>query len=322
MKTSRRVATVDGMDRTVQSIPGSRFGARIEGLDPTEISRSADVLRAASVDHHGVLVFAFDRPLEVDELNALTAVFGPSEFAPGMITGYGRQRRDDEPERTVAEQVESLRARGVDPYLMFLGNVDPRTGDRRETPDLFFGEWEWHTDMSYIEAPPTFSLLHARIVPATGGDTSYCSQVLAAETLSDQLRERITGARIKHDSTYTSAGMIRPGMAEPATPVDAIGPYHPILRRLPGTDQEALFLGRRTNAYVEGLSLDESEALLDELWTHATQDAFTYRHTWTANEVVVWDNRVVMHCRHPFDAADTRFMWRTQTKGEPVLAAP
>ncbi len=308
------------MTVTLDPLDDAPFGARITGLAPRAMDdTTAQQLRDACVTHNGVLVFDFGRLLEVDELNALTAVFGESEFAPGMIAGIGRRRAEDEPERSVDEQVEALRERGIDPYLMFLGNVDPRTGERRTTDDLFFGEWEWHTDMSYIPVPPTFSLLHARMLPPSGGDTSYASQVLAAASLPDALRRRIEGRRIKHDSTYTSAGMVRPGMTEPESPIDAIGTYHPILRQLPETGQEALFLGRRTNAYVEDLPLDESEALLDELWAHATQDAFTYRHRWSVGEVLVWDNRVVMHCRHPFDPDQRRFMWRTQTKGEAVL---
>ena len=110
-------------------------------------------------------------------------------------------------------------------------------------------------------------------------------------------------------------------MTEPATPIEAIGTYHPILRRLPGTEHEALFLGRRTNGYVENLPLGESEALLDALWAHATREDFTYRHTWQLGEVVVWDNRLVMHCRYPVDPSETRFMWRTQTVGEAVVSA-
>lgn len=316
-----RPATVGSMTETIQPLEDARFGARITGVDPSAIdAEQAARLRQASVDHHGTLVFDFGRLLDTDELNALTAVFGDREFAPGMIVGYGRGPVEGDAERTVEEQVESLRAAGVDPYILFLGNVDPRTGERRETGEKFFGAWEWHTDMSYIPVPPTFTLLHSRRIPAVGGDTGFCSQVLAARTLPADLRARIEGRRIKHDSTYSSNGALRPGMTEPTTPIDAIGSYHPILRRLPGTDQEALFLGRRTNAYVEDLPLEESEALLDELWAHATQDDFTYRHRWAVGEVVVWDNRVVMHCRHPVDPADTRFMWRTQTVGEAVVA--
>ena len=310
------------MAEVIVPLEGARFGARISGVDPGSIDDAqAGRLRQASVDHHGTLVFDFGRLLDVDELNALTAVFGTNEFAPGLITGYGKRRREGEPELTVEEEIAALRERGIDPYLLFLGNVDPKTGVRRDVSEKFFGEWEWHTDMSYVPEPPTFTLLHGRIVPDEGGDTGFCSQVLAAAAMPADLRAAVDGRRIKHDSTYSSNGEIRPGMAPPPTPVDAIGPYHPILRRLPGTDQEALFLGRRTNAYVEGLSLDESEALLEALWAHATQPDFMYRHRWTVGEVVVWDNRVVMHCRHPVDAAATRFMWRTQTRGEAVVAA-
>lgn len=308
----------------IRPLDDARFGARVSGVEPLGLASdavAADRLRRASTDHHGTLVFEFGRMLEVDELNALTAVFGRNEFAPGMITGYGKGTADGEADVPVEEQVARLKAKGIDPYLLFLGNVDPGTGERVETTEKFFGEWEWHTDMSYIPNPPTFTLLHSRQVPTDGGDTGFCSQVLAAQTLPPELRAQIEGKRIKHDSTYSSNGALRPGMTVPATPIEAIGNYHPILRRLPGTDQEALFLGRRTNGYVEDLPLTESEALLDALWAHATQDDFCYRHRWQPGEVVVWDNRVVMHCRYPVDVEETRFMWRTQTVGEEVVPA-
>ena len=68
-----------------------------------------------------------------------------------------------------------------------------------------------------------------------------------------------------------------------------------------------------------GMSLEDSEAFLDEIWAHATQDEFCYRHQWQVGQVVVWDNRMLMHKRFPMDANDRRFMWRTQTKGEAVV---
>ena len=175
--------------------------------------------------------------------------------------------------------------------------------------------------MSYLEIPPTFSLLHARQVPDEGGDTGFCNQVMAVEQLSAALRERVQNLRLKHDSTYGSSGVLRPGMSAPASPVEAIGHAHPILRRIPGADCEALFLGRRTNGYIVGMELGESEALVDELWAHATQEQFCYRHRWQVGQVVVWDNRLLLHSRSPMDIGKTRFMWRTQTRGEPVIPA-
>jgi taurine dioxygenase len=305
---------------TVTPLAGTRFGAELVGLDPTAIGDAdRDLIWDAYRQRHGLLCFTFDRLLDADELHALTAVFGENEFAPGKIVGIGRGTTPGEEDLTVAEQIARLRAKGDDPYLTFLGNVDRRTEQRTDVDEKFFGEWEWHTDMSYIEVPPTFSLLHARQIPDEGGDTWFCSQVMAAAELPDELRRRVVDLQIKHDSTYGSSGILRPGMTPPASPVEAIGHVHPILRTVPTTGEEALFLGRRTNAYVIGLPLDESEALLDELWAHATEGRFCYRHPWRVGQVVVWDNRMMLHKREPFDPSEVRLMWRTQTRGEAVV---
>ena len=77
-----------------------------------------------------------------------------------------------------------------------------------------------------------------------------------------------------------------------------------------------LYLGRRRNAYIDGLPLDESEALLDELWDHATRPDISWAHRWRPGDLVLWDNRCTMHRRDPFDAASRRVMHRTQVKGE------
>lgn len=312
----------------VEPLPNARFGARVRGLDPgaiTDDDRRA--IWAAHRERHGLLCFEFDELLTADELHRLTSILGENELAPGLVTGVGKGRRPDDTDGDVDVEVDAereiadLRADGVDPYLAFIGNVDPSTEQPKRVDENFYGEWEWHTDMSYLLVPPTFSLLHARMIPPTGGDTGFCSQVMAAAELPAQLRARIEGRSAKHDSTYASSGKLRPGMTPPASPIDAEGAIHPILRRVPTTGEEALFLGRRTNGYVCGLALEESEQLLDELWAEATRPEYCYQHAWTEGEVVVWDNRMLLHKRHPVAATDTRFMWRTQTKGEPVQAA-
>lgn len=301
-------------------LPDAAFGVEIRGLDPRQIGpEQKEAILAAYREKYGLLCFEFDHMLEADELHALTAVFGENEFAPGRINGIGKKAAKGEEHLTVEQQVAALRADGVDPYMAYIGNVDPKTLEVKPVQDKFFGEWEWHTDMSYIPTPPTFSLLHARRIPPDGGDTGFCSQILAAQALSPTLRERVGSLTIKHDSTYGSSGILRPGMTPPASPIEAIGHPHPILRETPGG--VALFLGRRTNAYVPGLSLAESEALLEELWDVATRPEFQYRHRWRVGQVVAWDNRMMLHMRHPVDMNEARFMWRTQTKGEPVRPA-
>lgn len=307
---------------SVNPLSNARFGAEIHGLDPASISAAdRELIWSTYRDQHGLICFEFDNLINEDELHALTAVFGEKEYAPGLINGLGKATPEGEEQLSVAEQEQRLRDSGRDPYMVYLGNLDPKTLKKTPTPEKFFGEWEWHTDMSYVEVPPTFSLLHARVVPEQGGDTGYCSQVMAAAALPAALRKKVSQLKIKHDSTYGSSGIPRPGMTAPPSPIEAIGYPHPVLRKVPSTGDEAMFLGRRTNAYVVGLPLDESEALLDELWQHATQPEFCYQHQWKVGQVVVWDNRMMLHKRTPFDADSARFMWRTQTKGEAVVAA-
>jgi taurine dioxygenase len=307
---------------SVQPLENAQFGAEIRGLNPANITaENKQTIWDTYRDRHGLICFSFDRLLDADELHALTSVFGENEYAPGIINGLGKATPKGEEHLTVDEQVTKLRAGGRDPYLAYIGNLDPKTLEKQNTPGKFFGEWEWHTDMSYVEVPPTFSLLHARVIPEDGGDTGFCSQVMAAKALSPAMRARAQSLKVKHDSTYGSSGIPRPGMTAPASPVEAIGYPHPILRKIPSTGDEAIFLGRRTNGYVMGLPLDESEALLDELWAHSTQPQFCYQHKWQVGQVVVWDNRMMLHMRAPFDETKARFMWRTQTKGEAVVPA-
>ena len=310
-------------DLSVRSLEGSNFGAMISGVDPNDITADDKAqIRDTYRKCHGLICFSFDQLLKSnEELHQLTAIFGKNEFAPGRINGFGKKAVEGENEISIQEQVAAIRARGDDPFMAYIGNVDPITEATRPVDTKFFGEWEWHTDMSYIKVPPTFSLLHARQVPDEGGDTGFCNMVMAAAQLPQSLRKRVMNLRLKHDSTYSSSGVLRPGMSPPASPVEAQGHYHPIIRKVPSTGEEALFLGRRTNGYIEDLALEESEALLDELWAHATQSQFCYRHHWQVGQVVIWDNRMMMHMRYPMDESKARFMWRTQTRGEAVIAS-
>lgn len=174
----------------------------------------------------------------------------------------------------------------------------------------------WHSDNSYRETPLSFSALHALEVPASGGDTGFANMYLALETLPADLRKRIAMLTLKHDMTYNSAGDLRAGFKEVNDVRDAPGPSHPIVRTHPETGYNALYLGRRPNAYIKGLPVEESERILNALWTHATQPQFTWHHQWRAGDILIWDNRCVMHHRDPFDSGARRVMHRVQGKGD------
>jgi len=182
--------------------------------------------------------------------------------------------------------------------------------------DLGNAEALWHTDMSYNEIPPMASALYALEIPPTGGETGFCNMYLAYENLPAGLKERCEGLQCKHDSSRNSTGGLRRGHPENTTPRDAPGAVHPLVRTHPVTGRNALFLGRRLNAYIVGLEPDESEKLLDTLWAHATKPEYTWYQEWKLGDLILWDNRCVMHRRNAFDGAQRRIMHRTQLAGD------
>jgi taurine dioxygenase len=177
------------------------------------------------------------------------------------------------------------------------------------------GEAVWHTDMSYLDDPPKASMLYAIEVPPTGGNTGFTNMYSAYEELPDALKRRVEGRRLKHDGTYNSGGYVRQGITATDDPVASPGTYHPVVCTHPETGRRCLYLGRRRNAHIEGLSLADSEALLDELWQCATREELSWYNHWRVGDLVLWDNRCTMHRRDPFDADSRRIMHRTQMKG-------
>ncbi len=93
-----------------------------------------------------------------------------------------------------------------------------------------------------------------------------------------------------------------------------------MIRVHPATSKKCLYLGRRLNSYIFGLSLDESEELLDELWAHSCQDKYVWEHKWEVGDILVWDNRCTMHHRNAFPSEARRLMHKSITAGEAVIA--
>ena len=178
------------------------------------------------------------------------------------------------------------------------------------------GEAVWHTDMSYLELPPDASMLYALEIPPSGGNTHFCGMQAIWQALPANLKARIGNRRIKHDGTFNSGGYVRQGVTPTDDPHKAPGAWHPAVCTHPVTGVPALYLGRRRNSYVEGLTPAQSEALLDELWQFADSPQFAYEHRWRVGDLVLWDNRSTMHRRDPFDNSARRIMHRTQIKGK------
>lgn len=270
---------------------GAALGAEIRGVSLRAVDDEAFAVIHDAWLVHQVLLFR-DQTLSDADLIAFSRRFGELDLAP--IQENGRRFVEGYPELyVVSNVVENGIAIG----------------------SLGAGEAVWHTDMSYLPNPPNASVLMAREVPREGGDTSFCTMYGAWEALPEALRSRVSQLRVKHDGTYNSGGYVRAGVTPTDDPRIAPGTLHPLICHHADTGRPHLYLGRRRNAWLEGFSLEESNALLDEIWTVATSEALTWRHRWRVGDVVIWDNRCVMHRRDAFDPQARRVMHRTQIKG-------
>jgi taurine dioxygenase len=144
---------------------------------------------------------------------------------------------------------------------------------------------------------------------------------LGYEAMPAPLKRRLEGLKIKHDGTYNSGGYVRQGVEATDDPMRSPGMIHPLVCKHPESGRRVLYLGRRRNAYIVGLPLAESEALLDEIWSYAARDEYTWYNQWRVGDLVLWDNRCTMHRRDAFDDKTRRIMHRTQVKGETKPAA-
>ena len=271
---------------------GPAFGIEIGGADLNRITGAQMAEIVDCLDRASALLIR-DQVLTPEALVAFSRRLGELDEAPVNEAG-----------KTVVAGL---------PELYVVSNIEDADGV--PIGSLGAGEAVWHTDMSYLENPPDASLLYAVEIPPAGGDTWVAGMVAALAGMKPRLRARIEGRRIKHDGTYNSAGYLRQGLVATDDPMAAAGAFHPAICGQPRSGREALYLGRRRNAWIEGLERAESEALLDELWTHATRDEYCYKHRWRVGDVLIWDNRTTLHRRDPFDASARRLMHRTQVRG-------
>jgi len=201
------------------------------------------------------------------------------------------------------------------PKMTVVSNV---TEDGKPVGDHGDGELNWHTDQGFVDRPSGYTFLLAREVPPTGGNTSFANMYNAYERLSDNVRQRIARLKIKHQESHTAQGVPRPGYRDIAThdPRELPGPQHPVVRTHPDTRRKALYLGRRFGAYIPGLPLADSEAMLDLLWSSAAQPDDVWTQQWQVGDLIIWDNRCTMHRRDAFTGQGRRRMHRLTTIGE------
>jgi taurine dioxygenase len=244
------------------------------------------------------------QPMTDSEHMAFTRQFGELEFNPAKLIAsqYG-----------IETQTEGRKS-NIPPEISVISNI---LENGKAIGGLGDGEAFWHTDSSFVDVPPAASLLRSLECPppSAGGSTYFLNCYTAYDTLPDDTKVRIDGLTMIHAATHSSGGKAHKGFENVADVSKVPGARQPMVRTHPETGKKALFLGRRINAYVIGLPVDESEALLEFLWEHTSQEKFTWRQDWRVGDVVWWDNRCAMHRRDAFDPAARRLMHRTQLKG-------
>ncbi|MEO8443087.1 MAG: TauD/TfdA family dioxygenase, partial [Betaproteobacteria bacterium] len=208
---------------------GASLAADVSGVD---LSQSVDEATFKAIEDawHQHLVLRFrDQRLDDPRFLAFARRFGELDKAP---IHAGQLVEDPFPEITVMSNIKV---------------------DGKSIGNLGHYEAEWHTDMSYNELTPIGSLLYAIEVPPVGGNTGFSNMYEAYDTLSTDLKHRIAPLQCRHDSSRNSAGELRKGFKDFSDPREAPGALHPLIRTHPATRRNALYLGRRRNAYIIGL---------------------------------------------------------------------
>ena len=273
-----------------QGYGGEGFGADITGVDLANLTDDTFEAVYRAWLRFGVLRFK-GQTLNKDSLQTFSQRFGPLEQIPtGRMTEEQKARLDN----------------------LFVTPISNIKVDGKPIGGLGDAEATWHSDMTYVEVPPPASVLLGVEIPQNGGDTYFADQRAALALLPDDLRRRIESLSIKHNAAHDSVGNLRPGFEAFDDPRDAPGAVHPIIRKHDETGDTCLYLGRREWAYIPGLSLEESEALLDELWSYAVPADYVVEQNWTPGDVIIWDNRRCLHKRTSIDPSQRRLLLRCQ----------
>ena len=282
------MATTRSTSLSVEPVAGA-LGATVTGIDLARVTDAAqlDDLRRALADH--LVVFLPGQELSLDDLERVTDLLGGRDVTPF---------------------VDPLEDR---PYVIRV--------IKEPTDALNFAN-AWHSDLSYLPAPPAYTLLHAWDVPDHGGDTVWSNQYLAYETLSHGLRATLDGLSAVHSAglAYGTGGLL--DQVKDLTSM-AIAPsaeayaehVHPAVAVHPVTGRRALYVNPVYTTRFAGWTKDESQALLAHLYRHSINENFTCRLRWAVHTLAIWDNRCTMHNALNDYTGVRREMYRTSVKG-------
>jgi alpha-ketoglutarate-dependent taurine dioxygenase len=273
----------------VRPLKDTTFGAVVTGLRLAEIDDGAFAALYRTWLEHGLLIFP-DQHLTGPEQIAFAKRFGDLEFELAPISNVDRQ-----------------------------GAVHAAEGDG--LVKMLKGNMGWHCDSTYMPVQAKGAVFSAEVVPAEGGETAWADMRAAYDALSPAMKARIEPLSAFHSLHYSQAKLGQ--TADEKSEYTAYGfsvkepPLRPLVKTHPETGRKTLAIGR--HAYgIPGLDIADSDRLLEELCALACQPPRTYTHRWTPGEVVVWDNRCLMHRACPWDMREPRVMYHSRIAGDPV----
>ncbi len=242
-------------------------GVVISGIDLSQPISAGEIARILDAFHkHHIVVFR-EQALSREQQFAFSAKFGEVE--------HSLMRRSTHKRYAVAHVISNL-------------DENDNPVDRSSSP---VSNYNWHTDKPYYLAPPMMTTLYAVEIPAEGGDTEFANTGMAYSTLSTEVKRQLAGLRV---AFCWGARRLEGDYHQPAVSSSEKLVDHPLVRTHPETGIRALYLGNHSS-HIVGWPLAEGRALLDELLAYATRREFVYTHRWRVGDLVMWDNRCLLH---------------------------
>ena len=269
------------------------FVAEVSGVDLTRPADDRTIARIRDAfEEHSILVFR-KQDITDEQQVAFSEHFGRLER---MLIG----------------------SQGGGTPFAYLSNVDAKTGAIIPPDDKrmirLAANMLWHSDSSFKKVPSLASILSGREVPSEGGETQFASLRAAYDALPEAMKQRIEGLVVEHSFVY-SRSLVDPTMLNEEQKAEVPPVQQSLVRQNPVNGRKAIYVGSHAS-HIIGMPVEEGRALLKQLLDHATQDRFVYTHKWQPKDIVMWDNRAVLHRGRPWEyLKHRRVMHRTTVAG-------
>jgi taurine dioxygenase len=282
------------LDYTVTPVT-QHTGAEVRGLDLRDVRDAGTVQRLRRIlADRGMIVFR-DQTLDAAAFQKAGELFG--EIMPQTV------------------------ARFTLPDHPLVGFVSSEDTDKPGGVRIVRGE-QYHTDHSFLGAPPAYTSLCAVALPSTGGDTQFCNALDAYDDLPEETKRRIDGLKVLHVFKSSRSPRRKAELTE-AEKAKLQETWQPLVLKHPVSGRKGLYLNTAHMERIEGVPDEEAFPLIDSLMKHVIQPKYEYRHKWLPGDMVIWDNRTVLHqANGDYDASkEKRFLYRLMVKGVPLQTA-